>query len=40
MVLDPRAPIALPPVLTSEAASSIAKPLAKPGAKKKRLKRD
>ncbi len=40
MVLDPRPPVTLPPVLTSEAASGVAKPLVKPGAKKKHLKRD
>ena len=41
MVLDPREPIVLPAQLTHEAAATTgAKPLAKPGAKKKRLKKD
>ena len=41
MVLDPREPIVLPPQLTHETATTAgAKPLAKPGAKKKRLKKE
>ena len=41
MVLDPREPIVLPAQLTHEAAATTgAKPLVKPGAKKKRLKKD
>lgn len=40
MVLDPRETIPLPAQLTSEAASAGAKPSARPGAKKKRLKRE
>jgi len=40
MVLDPREPIVLPPQLTHETATTLVKPLAKPGAKKKRLKKE
>jgi hypothetical protein len=40
MVLDPRETIPLPAQLTSEATSAGAKPSARPGAKKKRLKRE
>lgn len=41
MVLDPREPIALPAQLTHEtAAAAAAKPLVKPSAKKKRLKKE
>lgn len=40
IVLDARAPMALPAQLTSEPTPGNAKSLAKPGAKKKRLKRD
>jgi len=40
MVLDPRAPIALPDEITREAAKPSVKSSGKPGAKKKRLKRE
>ena len=41
MVLDPREPIVLPPQLIHETTAALVKPsLAKPGAKKKRLKKE